>query len=144
MNTSLQSGVPSLFDAIHPSIFQAMLMPASVQNLNGSMVPVFSGIPGFAPTLGFPLGNQAGPQCALPSAKQVPMVHPNLELAREVVSLQHRLRSKWKGPNDGANADNEGAPTKLKRSKKKDVEPKMYLTSTILNLTPSQQLFIQS
>src|SRR5262249_33369295 len=78
-------------------------------------------------------------------------IQPNIELASDVASLQRELKemreelSHKRSADDAANAENEPDVQKnVKRSKKKEQEPKKHLTGQAVNRLSSQQIRTRS
>ena len=80
-----------------------------------------------------------------------PVVHPNLELAGDVATLQRDLNSLREELNRKRLVDNLGdaeddadLSKKVKRSKKKEQEPKRYITVGSVNRLTSEQMSVRS
>ena len=141
--------MPSPFDAFNPQVLQAMSMLASLQNMSNAPIP--SGIPGYG-AVGPVSGVAAVAGASQDVAVNVPegVIHPNLELAGDVATLQRELKAMREELNrkrladDGGDGDDEADLSKrVKRSKKKETEPKKHLAGSV-NCLSSQQLCVRS
>jgi hypothetical protein len=143
----------SPFEGFNPQVLQAMSMLASLQNMNipsglpgFTAVPAIAPVPAAVPSVGAPQGVAVGVGNVAD-----PAIHPNLELAGDVASLQQELKTlreefNRKRPVDNeANADDEADLSKrAKRSKKKEQEPKRYITVGSVNSLSTQQMSVRS
>jgi hypothetical protein len=135
---------PSPFEAFNPQVLQAMSMFASLSGMPGfaSVLAIAPApVPAAAPVVGASQNIAVGFANA-PEAT----IHPNLELAgnlatlqREVNSLREEVNRKRAADNDVDGEDEANLSKKNKRSKKQDKEPKRYLTvGSVQNLLPQQ------